>query len=226
MVDVIRTLEPIRRDDPISTHSSLHSREIAKNIQVFDWARPDTTIDRVERDTRRLFIILATKGPFIDKLLDQSLDYHECYFQETNVTSSSLAGAAYFSGVLVNLQNAADFAHEHIQVRFSEDGTVYQDIEIPSLTQALQVDGLRRNYVPSPKHAPGGWGTLMDLDNNTAQNVLDNGILDGKQVYNLYGGKYYTFQSDNVGGYHGYPVSRNEVPARIIRLIETVNNIS
>jgi hypothetical protein len=57
----------------------------------------------------------------------------------------------------------------------------------------------------------------MDLDAETAQQVLDNGIQHGRQVYGHYRGKFYTFQPDNAGGYHGYPVSRIDVPARAYR---------
>jgi len=47
-----------------------------------------------------------------------------------------------------------------------------------------------RRYVSSPKHAPGGrWGTLMDLPDDIAQQVLADGIASGKQVYGYYGGK-------------------------------------
>ena len=77
-----------------------------------------------------------------------------------------------------------------------------------------------RPYVPSPKHAEGGWGTPMDLDDATAQAVLNGGISNGKQVYAYHDGKLYEFQPDNVGGYHGYPVPGTEVPPAILKDME------
>ncbi|MBV8044557.1 MAG: filamentous hemagglutinin [Pluralibacter sp.] len=73
------------------------------------------------------------------------------------------------------------------------------------------------NYVPSPKHAPGGWGTPMDLSDSQAQDVLNSSIQGGKQKYGLSDGKLYEFQPDNAGGWHGYPVPGTEVPPKVLR---------
>ncbi len=71
-------------------------------------------------------------------------------------------------------------------------------------------------YVPSPKHALGGWGTPMDLSDTKAQEVLNNSIQGGKQRYGITDGKLYEFQPDNVGGWHGYPISGTEAPPKIL----------
>ncbi|MGC0935114.1 hemagglutinin repeat-containing protein [Pantoea agglomerans] len=72
-------------------------------------------------------------------------------------------------------------------------------------------------YVPSPKHAPGGWGTPMDLSDSKAQEVLNNSIQGGKQRYGLSDGKLYEFQPDNAGGWHGYPIPGTEAPPKLLR---------
>ncbi|MGE1562747.1 hypothetical protein [Pantoea septica] len=72
-------------------------------------------------------------------------------------------------------------------------------------------------YVPSPKHAPGGWGTPMDLSDVKAQEVLNNSIQGGKQRYGISDGKVYEFQPDNVGGWHGYPIPGTEAPPKVLR---------
>ncbi|EKZ95752.1 filamentous hemagglutinin family N-terminal domain protein [Cupriavidus sp. HMR-1] len=79
-------------------------------------------------------------------------------------------------------------------------------------------DGVPK-YVPSPKHDAGGWGTPMDLDELAAQRVLNNSVQGGKQRYGVSDGKVYEFQPDNVGGWHGYPVPGNEVPANVLRAL-------
>ncbi|MCC6373089.1 MAG: hypothetical protein IT236_18945 [Bacteroidia bacterium] len=66
-------------------------------------------------------------------------------------------------------------------------------------------------YAPTPKHQKGGWGTLMDLDDATAQEVLNNSSNLGKQKYGFHKGKIYEFQPDNVGGWHGYPINPREL---------------
>ncbi|MFW5393436.1 hemagglutinin repeat-containing protein [Yersinia sp. 2544 StPb PI] len=72
-------------------------------------------------------------------------------------------------------------------------------------------------YVPSPKHAAGGWGTPMDLSDAKAQEVLNNSILGGKQKYGISDSKVYEFQPDNAGGWHGYPIPGTEAPPKILR---------
>jgi Pretoxin HINT domain len=80
-----------------------------------------------------------------------------------------------------------------------------------------------RDYAPTDKHKPGGWGTPMDLDNTTASEVLRSGIQgpNGKQIYGYKNGKMYEFQPDNTGGYHGYPVPGNQVPPCILEEWQT-----
>lgn len=211
IVEVLRELRPIQGSDRTYIHSTFSNRDVSPNYTVHKWA---TTTDR---DTRALFLQLTRRGPFIDKVLDDLLEYHECHIKQKEVSSSAVAGAAYFKGVLVSLQKCAEFSSERIQVKFSIDGQLYEEIKIRNLTQAEQVSQLRRQYVPSPKHQIGGWGTLMELEDDVAQIVLDQGIQNGKQVYGYHQGQCYVFQPDNAGGYHGYPIDRNHVPATVLR---------
>jgi filamentous hemagglutinin len=81
-------------------------------------------------------------------------------------------------------------------------------------------------YVPSPKHAPGGWGTPMDLSDTKAQEVLNNSMQGGKQRYGITDGKLYEFQPDNVGGWHGYPIPGTEAPPKILREFLSRGDIS
>ncbi|MEI2264974.1 hypothetical protein MKZ79_06990 [Erwinia sp. CGal63] len=78
-------------------------------------------------------------------------------------------------------------------------------------------DSSENKYVPSPKHALGGWGTPMDLSDTKAQEVLNDSIQGGKQRYGMNSGKVYEFQPDNVGGWHGYPIPGTEAPPKILR---------
>ena len=53
-----------------------------------------------------------------------------------------------------------------------------------------------------------GWGTIMPLDDATAQKVLNCSIQieDHSQRYGYHDRTLYEFQYDNAGSYHGYPV--------------------
>ncbi|MBB1646780.1 DUF6443 domain-containing protein [Sphingobacterium sp. UME9] len=61
-------------------------------------------------------------------------------------------------------------------------------------------------YAPNFKHTKYGFGTKMDLDFETASEVLNSSSPFGKQRYGYKNGKIYEFQNDNFGGWHGYPI--------------------
>ncbi|TWI95978.1 hypothetical protein JN11_04253 [Mucilaginibacter frigoritolerans] len=84
------------------------------------------------------------------------------------------------------------------------------------LKQNGHTDG-ELKYSPTAKHQKGGWGTEMDLNDDLAGKVLNSSILAGKQRYGFHDGKVYEFQSDNTGGWHGYPVSGTKPPAKVLK---------
>ncbi|HEY9613300.1 hypothetical protein [Allocoleopsis sp.] len=83
-----------------------------------------------------------------------------------------------------------------------------------------------RGYNPIPKHQGGGAGTLMDLDEQTAQRVLKRGFPLGTRVYSYHNRRFYRFdyenRTDNAnnGFFHGYPVEMNQVPANTRKLMK------
>jgi hypothetical protein len=210
LLQTIKALEPLRGNDPVYMHSTLFDRPITQNHNVLEWirARPADA-----RDDRVMLLIFAKRDHFIDQIMDVQ---HKCHFNGRDVSSSSIAGAAHFRGTLSSLQHAPEFTDTRITAKFSTDGNVYEDVAVWNLTHPEQVNNLlRRRYFPSPKHAPGGWGTLMDLTDDVAQSVLDRGVASGRQIYNYHAGRFYEFQSDNAGSFHGYPVCNDEVPPNI-----------
>ncbi|BAZ47562.1 hypothetical protein NIES4103_01630 [Nostoc sp. NIES-4103] len=221
LVKIIEELEPIRGKDRIQVHSSFSSCKLSIDFTVKDWVYEK--LCSANRRDAKLFVEIMTKGPFIDRTLDHTLVYHECHLNNQDVTGSSLAGAAYLKGTVISLEDAPEFSSEHLQVRYSQDGEIYQNSLIPNLFHVSQAQKLRPRYVPSPKHSPpNGWGTIMDLSDEVAQLVLDKGIVSGKQIYGYYSEKFYEFQPDNADGYHGYPVAQNEVPPRIIKGLQKI----
>ncbi|MEQ9481396.1 hypothetical protein [Coleofasciculus sp. F4-SAH-05] len=221
LLEIIKELEPIRGKEPILTHSCFFGCNISATISVSGWLykKAKSSIGEEQENSRLLFIKLMNNGPFIDEILDEKVEYYECKFNNQDVLGSSLAGAAYLKGTLISLQKASDFLVEYIYVKFSIDSDVSEDREILNLTNVTQAKKLRPQYITSPKHAPGGWGTLMDLTDEEAQQVLDTGIVSGRQIYGYFKGQFYEFQSDNMDGFHGYPVSENEVPSNVIKQI-------
>ena len=78
-------------------------------------------------------------------------------------------------------------------------------------------------YNPSPKHEPGhGWGSDNPIKKSKeGQHLLDTGIRNGKQLYNITSdGKIVKFQPDNTpgNGYHSYEVTKpRDIPASVLK---------
>lgn len=225
LFEIIKELEPIY-SSPILTHSSFFGCYVTMEIKVSDWLHQKSrSSNGEEQETSRILLIkLMNKGPFIDDILDEELDFHECYFNNRDVCGSSLAGAVHLQGNIISLQEALDFVSQSIQLRYSQNGVDYKEVEITNLTNVIHAKKLRPCYVPSPKHALHGWGTLMDLSDEISQVVLDRGIVNGRQIYGYYEGKFYEFQSDNFAGFHGYPVEEDEVPYKVIEHLKKLLN--
>lgn len=162
---------------------------------------------------------MIRQGPFIDT--QGFLEGYRCYFNNQDISSSSVAGAAYLKGILISLQNAPEFIDEYINIQFGVNEQDLQEINIDNLTTLEQARKLCPRYKSIPKHEQGGWGTLMDLKDEEVQQVLNQSIEHGKQRYSYYRGKFYEFKSDNTLNelgyptYHGYPVNESEVPSDV-----------
>lgn len=83
-----------------------------------------------------------------------------------------------------------------------------------------------RLWHPSPKHRRGGSGTLMDLNDEVAQAVLNRGIPFNNRVYGYHNRRFYRFDyenrtdNNNNGFFHGYPVERNQISSYVQKLMK------
>ncbi|ALB39832.1 MULTISPECIES: hypothetical protein [Nostocales] len=225
LFEILSEIEPVRNQKPIFTHSSFSERPISPAFTIRDWLylKSKSSQGEDQEISRILLIKLMNNGLHIDEILDAEVAYHECHFNHQDVSGSSLAGSVYLKGILISLENAPDFICEYIHLKCSEDGKLYKEVDILNLTNSIHAKKLRPRYVASDKHTPEGKGIYrgrrgshMDLSDEEAQSVLDQAIPNGRQYYGYYQGKFYEFQSDNVGGFHGYLVEEKEVPYKII----------
>lgn len=218
LINIIKKVKPMCGSDSVSTHSSLPHCKLTEDYSVYDWLTEKLN-SASERDLGRALVgILKNK---IDKFLNQELLCWECEFNSQDCCDSSVAGAAYLKGVLISLENSPNFLSEYIYLEFRLDENPKETIRVLNLTNISKF----LLYVPSPKHRNQGErgrkGTLMDLTDTEAQEVLDYGYIhswdEGKKYYGYKNTRFYEFQPDNVGGYHGYPIERDEVPSRILK---------
>ena len=128
---ILINLKPLSRTIYIS--ENLASCEIIHGYNVKSYTS-DSRINQIER---QLFHILLTNNdaPYVENLLDSKLPYHECYLKKTmrEVTSTSVAGAACFDGLLVSLQRTNDFQDDCIPVSYREDEREKVEKEILNL---------------------------------------------------------------------------------------------
>jgi hypothetical protein len=124
LIVILRALIPLRDRDPICTSQLIWAKEVCPGLTLND------CLHQLNRDQARLLIITVMKGPYVETLLDDVLDYHECWFYEEDVSSTSLAGAAFFDGMLSSLQNASRFNNNQVLLQ-------YRDNEHSAVTEKL-----------------------------------------------------------------------------------------
>lgn len=229
LYNIIKEIKPIQKSHPIQTHSSFSTQKILSNLSINDWLYSSIKSTKEnERTLAMFFIQILTKGPFID--LQGLLESCECYFNENNVTSSSLTGAAKIKGILLSLQKSSDFVKETIKVEFRESEKSTKTVTIKNLTKIIHARRLCPRYTGSPKHdsslrgtAPSVQGTEMDLTKKKAQEVLNHSIEYRNKRYGYHREKnrFYVFHPNNSSDseeyplYHGFPISDREVPSNI-----------
>ncbi len=115
LVSVIKSLKILQKEDPVCTSERLWEKKIASEYDVFQW------LNKISKNQNQLrwFWTVIRKGPHIETLLD---DYHECQFQDEDVSYSSLAGAFFFDGILTSLQNSDRYDSERICLRCQGEG--------------------------------------------------------------------------------------------------------
>ncbi|MEL0588357.1 MULTISPECIES: hypothetical protein [Planktothrix] len=235
--EIIEEFDKIYKGIPVRIHSNFWACQISPNLTVAEWLRNKQNLERKKNKNNQfsLFLQITRKGPFIDRELEDKLKREEipffkCEFKEKDVSKSSLAGVVYFQiydhimSKIISLPKAPAFSKESLKIKFTTDGK-YHLIEITNLNYVSQAKKLLPKYIPSPKHRKQGErgvkGTLMDLSDAEAQEVLNesyrNNWLYGKKFYGYKNGKFYEFQPDNVDGYHGYPIERDDVPNPVLK---------
>lgn len=133
-ISVIKSLKPVRGTDPIRTSMTLWGKELFRGYSVNQW------LNHTNRDQMVWFKAIVRKGPYIETILDEELDYHECKFQGNDVTSTSLAGAVFLDGILSSLQNANSFDVERIKLEYRQGETPFTESEVLNVYEPSTVE--------------------------------------------------------------------------------------
>jgi hypothetical protein len=205
LAETLDTLDPCLCGDRRMVHSTLASQPLIDTQTLYDWLFNQRS-PRLQ--ALKVFLMVGLrKGPFIDTIMASVS--HLCDYNDEDVSSSSLAGAAHFHGALVSLDQSPAFASDPLIVQFCYGpGANLDSMEIPNFHEARQARRLRRRYVPNPKHHPARArppATEMPLDpeydpmdaakqirlldpeldppDTAAQRLLDRALPSGKQFY-------------------------------------------
>ena len=214
LADTLKIAVSLNRAESVTGHGQLWNVQITPEHKLNDALYE---CDLREED-RVLLLQIVNNGPYVDQMIVENGTTCACRVGELDVSFSGIAGAAHFDGNLASLMDAQNFSNSRINVLVC--GMDGEEKGVDNFTSRGQLEQLERQYVPSEKHRPWGWGTPMDLDDTTALRVLRDGSKVGSQVYGFHNGEYYVFQDDNFGGYHGYPISRHDVPNEAQRSLE------
>jgi hypothetical protein len=194
---------------------ALNQATICPSLSLYD-----CLLQMPPSDQRSAFLRIVTSNPYIDDLLDAEAPQHVCMMSDTDVSGSSIAGAAHVGASLCSLPDAGKYSLPQIHAVYSPHGSNSSERCVDNYLSPQDLrDRVWLRYELIAKHAKGGSGTLMDLDDVTAKKVLNSGIRDdsGRQVYSYHEGKIYEFQWDGIDKFHGYPIRASEAPANILR---------
>lgn len=245
LLEIIYEIRDIRNDDPILTHSSFTYQKLCLNLTVREWffiqnkAKVQTEEEEKVQTKLKFLLQVLSKGPYIDIDKDYKylIDDCQCCYQQKDVSSSSLTGAAKLPGILISLQNNPDFAQENIQVEFQESTNSTETRIINNLTEIKHAKKICSRYKFHSKHHPKHpWedASPMDLrDKKEAQKVLNSSVEDTsikdsngnsskRYGFNKKTDNYYIFRSDNTFDeqgyptYHGFIIPEDQVPPKIL----------
>ena len=237
LLEIIYEIKDIKNDDPVLTHSSFTYQKLCLNLTLKEWLfsqikgqKSKVQTDEETKEQRKLQFLLQllSKGPYIDTDYKYLIDDCQCFYQQKDVSSSSLAAGAKLPGILISLQNNPDFIQENIEVKFQEGINSTETRIINNLTEIKQARKICPRYkISSNKHdLVGHWerGTPMDLKDEEAQKILNSSVCSSnKNSKKRYGyhketDQFYVFLPDGdffdeqgYPTYHGFPIPEDQV---------------
>lgn len=155
LVSVIRSLKILQKGDPVCTSQTLWEKNIAPKYDVSQWLKD------ISKDKMRWFRAVVRKGPHVETLLDEYLEYHKCRFHGEDVSSSSLAGVFFFDGILTSLQNSDRYDSERICLECQGEGGA-EASEVVNVFNSKQVHGVIEYLTKTIFQTISSWNDLWE----------------------------------------------------------------
>ena len=154
LISVIRSLRPVCGTDPIRTSMTLWEKELFRGCNVNRW------LNDTNHDQMLWFKAIVRKGPYIETILDEELDYHECRFHGDDVSSTSLAGAVFLGGILSSLQNADRFDLERISLEYRKGEVPFTKFEVLNIYDPRSVKNFIKEFSIEVLEHVSSWNEL------------------------------------------------------------------
>ncbi len=192
------------RDRPVSGNKTIHEA-----FQII--------LERSDPHKSSLITLFLTlmQGPFISQsLFDVQYENIKSICGEVVKSTSLHADLSKKNKYINAVISAPKLEYDNVPFFLLEIGNG-ESIVMLNFSSESCCDRIFRIYEPNSKHeikkdkvVDGEKITKMDLDNNIAQQCLENGIqiLGERFVYAFYNGRWYEFPSHQDGRYHGYPI--------------------
>ncbi len=143
LIQVVKGLRTLRGDNPVHTSRMLWQAEVMPGYTVHQWLKDIQQSHKkgdARKDQMRWLYAIVRKEPFIETVLDRGLAYHECWLQKQDVSSSSLAGAAFYGGILASLQDSVLFNQPLVRVEYREDEGALTKVDIHNAFNPATID--------------------------------------------------------------------------------------
>lgn len=201
MVDLLKELKKRGLLKKLITDKQIRGLELAPSYFI-EQALNDARLTKDERLFLKTFFINM-------EVIGQNRDI----IFESVYGSSFLLGQSYVrNAFIVSLETRTAFSSLFLVGRLKAFSKVI-DVRLMNLSRKEHVAEHEKNlglrvYENNPKHKVNyGWGSPMDLDDETAQQVLDTAIPvpnNENHLINWYNGRYYSFRRHHHNCFHGY----------------------
>ncbi|MBF0516416.1 MAG: hypothetical protein HQK97_04740 [Nitrospirae bacterium] len=153
LLNIIKIVRNKAADTPVYASRNLLERYISQGFIIKEFLYGRNTDQKLIVG----FIIIVTKGPYFEDLLDK-ID-HKCVINlnDNDVSGSCIAAAAHMSGFLVSLKNSGLYGSNPIEVKYKEGIGDYQIKDIPNIIDA---QGAEQFVAKNAKREITSWDTF------------------------------------------------------------------
>ncbi len=156
LMSIIESLKSLQGEDPIRTSGTLWAKELFHDYTVQQW------LNELNEPQMRWFKKVVRNGPYIETLLDKEVEYHECWYHGDDVSSTSIAGAVFFEGIVTSLQDSNRFAFKHLPLRYREGDQAFTAVDLFNVYDPNSVEAIIQEILETFRTDIVSWEDFWD----------------------------------------------------------------